>query len=124
LYDVVLEAQDAAIAAVKPGAKLRSDVHQAARRVIAEAGYGAYFGHSTSHYVGLLVHDVGDRDGTLEAGMVITVEPGIYLPDDATGIRIEDMLLVTKRGARVLTEDLPRSADEIEALMKSRKSSK
>ena len=92
-------------------------MHAAARAVIEEAGYGPQFLHSTSHYVGLAVHDVGPRDGELEAGMVITVEPGIYLVDEALGVRIEDIVLVTEDGHELLTRALPASADEIEAMM-------
>jgi len=120
IYEIVLAAQAAAIAAVKPGARLRGDVHAAARAVIEEAGYGRQFLHSTSHYVGLAVHDVGLRDGELEAGMVITVEPGIYLVDEALGVRIEDIVLVTEDGYELLTRALPAGVDEIEAMMSNR----
>jgi Xaa-Pro aminopeptidase len=120
VYEVVLRAQDAALARVKPGAKLRSDVHAAAVKVIEDAGYKGFFNHGTSHYVGLDVHDVGERDGVLVPGMVITVEPGVYLPGKGFGVRIEDMVVVTADGYRLLTAQLPRKPEEIEALMAAR----
>lgn len=117
IYDIVLAAQEAALLAVKPGAKLRSDVHKAAKDVIAAAGYEKAFMHGTSHYVGLAVHDVGPRDGELRPGMVITVEPGIYLPEEGIGVRIEDMVLVTDRGYELLSAALPRTAEGVEGAM-------
>ena len=67
-----------------------------------------------SHHIGLEVHDACDPEMPLEEGMVITVEPGIYIPEEGIGVRIEDMVLVTKDGARVMTGALPREAAEIE----------
>jgi Xaa-Pro aminopeptidase len=106
LYDVVLEAQFAGLAAVRAGAHGRRDVDEAARAVIAAAGYAERFGHGTGHGVGLEVHEapllgrtLGDE---LAAGMVCTVEPGIYLEGDA-GVRIEDTVLVTVDGCERLT---------------------
>lgn len=105
IYQVVLQAQQAGIAAVKPGVPA-AEVDAAARRVIDDAGYGAYFGHSTGHGVGLNVHEaprVSAASGDmLEAGMVITVEPGIYLPGRG-GVRTEDVVVVREHGAEVLT---------------------
>ena len=75
---------------------------------------GKYFTHGISHHIGLEVHDANDPAMPLEDGMVISVEPGIYIPEENIGIRIEDMVLVTKEGARVLTGALPREASEIE----------
>jgi Xaa-Pro aminopeptidase len=112
LYEIVLQAQEAAIGAVRPGATL-DDVHAAARAVLEEAGHGDDFPHKTSHWLGLDVHDVGDRDRPLEAGMVLTVEPGIYLPDEELGIRIEDDVLVTEDGSEVLSAGLPREPDAL-----------
>ena len=119
IYNIVLAASRAAFEAVKPGVTLR-DVHKAASDVIEKAGYGKYFIHYTSHYMGMDVHDVGDRDQRLVPGMVFTVEPGIYIPEEKIGIRIEDDVLVTAEGCRVLSESIPRRADEIEKLMRGK----
>ena len=119
IYDIVLKAQQAAFALVKPGVTYE-DLDQAARKVIDEAGYGDYFIHGLGHFVGLDVHDAGAYAKPLEAGMVVTLEPGIYIPAKAMGIRIEDEVLVTATGARYLSTGLPRSADEIERVMAER----
>ena len=113
IYAVVLEAQLAGIAAVKPGASQR-DVDSAARSVIRDAGFGDFFPHGTSHHVGMDVHDVGPRRA-LQPGMVITVEPGIYIAKESLGIRIEDMVLVTADGGKVLSSAIPKSAEAMEA---------
>ncbi len=143
----VLAAQAAAIATVKPGARF-DDVHQAALRslvpslidlgllsgdpeaLIKGEAYRPFYMHRTSHWLGLDVHDVGAyrKDGEsrrLEAGMVLTVEPGIYVAPDADapvrlrgiGVRIEDDVLVTASGHEVLTEAIPRAIDAIEDLV-------
>ena len=117
IYQLVLKAQAAAIEAVRPGVAWK-EVLQAARKVIEEAGYGEYFIHSIGHYLGMDVHDVGSSQ-PLEPGMVITVEPGIYLTKESLGVRIEDDVLVTQGGCRVLSASLPKSVEEIEALMRS-----
>jgi Xaa-Pro aminopeptidase len=116
IYQIVLDAQKAAIAKIKPGVRI-NDVHEAAMNYIRSKGYEKYFIHGTSHHIGLEVHDVGDTFRPLEANMVITVEPGIYLPDEQIGIRIEDDVLVTADGSRVLSI-FPREINEIEALVK------
>lgn len=116
IYKLVLKAQEAAIQAVKPGVTL-AQVHQAALEVIKKAGYGDYFIHYIGHFLGMDVHDVNSRDKPLEPGMVITVEPGIYLSEEALGIRIEDDILVTAEGCRVLSESIPKSIAQIESLM-------
>jgi Xaa-Pro aminopeptidase len=150
LYDVVLAAQDAAIDQARVG-KQWQDVHDAAIRAATEGmiglgilqgsleeaiesrRYKQYYVHNTGHWLGLDVHDVGEYtiDGhsrELEPGMVMTIEPGIYIQPGATGvpecwrgvgIRIEDNVAITKDGPRLLTEGLARSADDIEALMAS-----
>ena len=147
LYEAVLAAQLAAIAAVRPGATLEG-VHKTAVRVLVEAliahglltgsvdeavekdGYRRFYMHRTSHWLGRDVHDVGSyaRDGhprLLEAGMVLTVEPGLYVPggaDDVAphfrgiGIRIEDDVLVTDSGCEVLSAAAPKHVAEVEAL--------
>lgn len=119
VYDAVLRAQEAGIAAVRPGARVR-DVHAAARRVLEEEGLARHFFHGTSHWLGLDVHDVGDYDTPLAPGMVLTVEPGAYIAEDEIGVRIEDDVLVTEDGCELLSSGMPRRADEIEALMRGR----
>ena len=104
-YEAVLEAQLAGIAEVIPG-KTAGQVDQAARQVLRQAKLDRYFTHSTGHGVGLEIHEpprLGkEQSERLEPGMVITIEPGIYLPGKG-GIRIEDMVVVTDRGCQVLT---------------------
>ena len=110
IYDIVLEAQMTALEAVKPGVAC-GEVDKAARDVISGYGYGDAFGHGTGHGVGLHIHEAprlgpGVKE-ELEPGMVVTVEPGIYLPRWG-GVRIEDMVLVTDRGKEVLTRSIPK----------------
>jgi Xaa-Pro aminopeptidase len=104
-YEAVLEAQQAGVAAVKPGATC-GEVDEAARAVLRKAGLSKYFTHSTGHGVGLEIHEsprlAAEQTQELEPGMVVTVEPGIYLAEKF-GIRIEDMVAVTERGNKVLT---------------------
>lgn len=105
IFDTVRDAHDAAIAAIRPGVAA-GQIDRVARTVIAKAGYGKQFTHALGHGLGLHVHD-GPRVGKgvktrLEPGMVITIEPGIYLPG-VGGIRLEDDVLVTDRGAEVLS---------------------
>ncbi|WP_434511835.1 M24 family metallopeptidase [Desulfitobacterium sp. AusDCA] len=106
IYDVVLQAQKAGIAALKPGIQGK-EVDAAARKVIADAGYGDKFGHGLGHCVGLAIHEYPRlslaEEQILEPGMVITIEPGIYIPDWG-GVRIEDMALITENGCKVLTQ--------------------
>ncbi|HEV3260107.1 MAG TPA: Xaa-Pro peptidase family protein [Gemmataceae bacterium] len=105
VYGVVLKAQDRAIRAIRPGAKA-CDIDAEARAVIAEAGFGHFFSHGLGHGLGLQVHEAPalrqNSDTVLQAGMVTTVEPGIYLPGWG-GVRIEDDVLVTPDGHEVLT---------------------
>jgi Xaa-Pro aminopeptidase len=116
IYNVVLAAQLAAIKACKPGVPMYA-VDAAARKVIERAGYGDAFVHSIGHPLGLAVHDVVP-DHALVENMVITIEPGIYLPDRRLGVRIEDDILITKTGHRVLTPNVPKTVKDIEALMR------
>ena len=107
IYQVVREAQRAAIKKIRPGVKC-SSIDSAARKVIAQAGLGDYFIHRTGHGVGLDIHELPcveeNSKQVLRAGMVLTVEPGVYIPGFG-GMRIEDMVLVTKKGNEVLTEE-------------------
>jgi Xaa-Pro aminopeptidase len=137
IYEIVLRAQKEAIKEVKPGASFLAP-HNRAVQVIADgllklgiikdrSEVRKYFMHGTSHYLGLDVHDVGTYK-TLEPGMVITVEPGIYIPEGSDcdpkywniGVRIEDDILVTEGGYEILSDGAPREIDEIEKLMKRR----
>jgi len=147
VYEVVLAAQLAAIDKVQPQARW-NEPHDAAVRVLTEGmldlgllagdvteliekdAYRRFYMHRTGHWLGMDVHDVGEYKlggewRTLEPGMVLTVEPGIYIAQGADvdqkwwniGIRIEDDVLVTREGHEVITSDLPKSVEEIEALM-------
>ena len=104
-YDAVLEAQEAAVAAVRPGATC-GEVDEAARGRLRRAGLAKYFTHSTGHGVGLEIHEspriAAGQTLELKPGMVVTIEPGVYMPGKF-GIRIEDMVAVTERGGKVLT---------------------
>lgn len=115
LYDLVLRSQAAAIGAVKLGATL-ADIDAAGRKVIVDAGFGDAFIHGMGHHLGLETHDASP-DAPLEVGAVITVEPGIYLPKESVGIRIEDDVAVTATGYELLTPGIPRSADDVERAM-------
>jgi Xaa-Pro aminopeptidase len=130
IYDIVLGAQRAAIAAVKPGASIasRAGLYKIAYDYINSHGkdlhgepLGKYFTHGLSHHVGLDVHDESDNNVPLAPGMVITIEPGIYIPEENIGVRIEDTLLVTETGAKVLSAALPTDPDEIERELAQRK---
>jgi Xaa-Pro aminopeptidase len=113
VYNVVLKAQEQAIAAIKPGLTGR-EVDAVARRVIADAGFGRHFGHGLGHGLGLDIHEAprlaAAAEQLLKPGMVVTVEPGVYLPGWG-GVRIEDDILVTKTGYEVLT-DVPKKLEE------------
>jgi Xaa-Pro aminopeptidase len=132
IYDVVLGAQKAAIAAIKPGITINRNspgsIYKIAYDYINTHGkdlqgdpLGKYFTHGLSHHVGLDVHDASDTTTPLKAGMVITVEPGVYIPEENIGIRIEDIVLVTETGAKVLSAALPTDPDEIERALAQRK---
>lgn len=116
VYEVVLAALEAATRAAKPGVWMH-EVDAAAREVIEKAGYGDAFMHGVGHQLGMEVHDV-TPDGPLRAGMVVTIEPGIYLPAKRMGIRVEDDVLVTPRGGEALTGMIPKGAEEVEAAMR------
>jgi Xaa-Pro aminopeptidase len=115
IYELVLRAQEVSLAAVKAGAGAR-EVDAVAREIITQAGHGEHFGHGLGHGVGAEVHE-GPRlsqrsEATLEAGQVVTVEPGVYVPN-AVGVRIEDLTVVTEDGCEVLT-GLPKDLQVIE----------
>lgn len=115
VYDTALRAQEAALGHLRAGA-VYEDVQERARDVIRAAGHIDDFWHGLGHFVGLEVHDAGIYAEPLPAGAVVTVEPGIYLPERGFGIRIEDDYLVTARGHEHLSRGVPRGAEEIEAL--------
>jgi Xaa-Pro aminopeptidase len=128
IYDIVLGAQNAALAACKPGATFAKDGPNSLFRIaydyINSHGrdqrgdrLGKYFIHGLGHHIGLDVHDAGEAFRPLEPGMVVTIEPGIYIPEEKLGVRIEDDVLVTPTGCQLLSERLPRTADEIERIM-------
>jgi len=114
IYQVVLAAQQEAFEACQPGRPL-AEVDEAARGLIAQAGYGGAFGHGLGHGVGLEVHEgptvKEGGEGEEKAGMVHTVEPGIYLPG-VGGVRIEDMVLLGEKGAERITS-LPRDIESM-----------
>jgi Xaa-Pro aminopeptidase len=132
LYEVVLGAQKAALSALRPGVMLGSRVNQTGiHKLVADyisshgkdrngESLGKYFTHGVGHHVGLNVHDAFDPAMPLEAGMIVTLEPGIYIPEEGIGIRIEDVVLITDHGAKVLSEKLPREISDIEKAMAAR----
>jgi Xaa-Pro aminopeptidase len=115
VYMVVMKAQEAALRAIRPGVPVKS-VDAEARSVIADAGFGDFFGHGLGHGLGLQVHEApflrANSDAVLEAGMVVTVEPGIYLPGWG-GVRIEDDVLVSADGCEVLTKQVSRELKSV-----------
>jgi Xaa-Pro aminopeptidase len=130
IYEIVLGAQNAAIAALKPGVdfcreeKGVKSVYLIAYNYINTHGkdlhgqpLGQYFIHGLGHNIGLNVHDPGEYCKPFEAGMVVTIEPGIYIPEENLGVRIEDDFLITESGNKFLSEKLPRNVDEIEKIM-------
>ena len=149
-YQVVLRAQKEAIASVKPGMTLDSVHEQVVKSLtggmielgllqgsvderIADKSFRRFYMHKTSHWLGMDVHDVGlyhekGSSRPLQAGMVITIEPGLYISEDeegippeykGIGIRIEDDILVTEQGFEVLTHEVPKEINEIEKLCRS-----
>ena len=136
VYNAVLAVHKAAIALLTPG-KTFDEYNKEVGRIMeaeliglglltsaevkhqseAEPLYKKYYPHGTSHYLGLDVHDYGDRYRKFEPGMVLTCEPGIYIRNEAIGIRIENDILITQDGPVDLTENIPREAEEIEELM-------
>jgi len=152
IYDIVLASLDAALTLFRPGTSIQDVTSDVVRimitglvklgilkgdveQLMADNAHRAFFMHGLSHWLGLDVHDVGvygpDRSRTLESGMVLTVEPGLYIAPDADvppqyrgiGIRIEDDILITENGNENLTASVVKKADEIEALMAAAKHS-
>ena len=114
VYQAVYDAQEAAFLECKPGSNL-SKVHQAAQKVLTDRGFGKMW-HGTSHWLGMSTHDVGLGNAAFLPGMVFTVEPGIYLPDEKMGVRIEDVVVITEDGYELLSAVIPRHPDAIEKL--------
>ncbi len=128
IYEIVLGAQEAAMRALKPGMDMcrkgDKSVYKIAYDYINSHGkdqhgkpLGQYFIHGLGHNIGLNVHDPGDLCKPLVPGMVVTVEPGIYIPEENLGVRIEDDVLITDTGYELLSQRLPRAPDEIEKIM-------
>jgi Xaa-Pro aminopeptidase len=128
IYDVVLGAQNAVFAALKPGTnycksgdhslyKISYDYINSHGRDLHGKKLGQYYIHGLGHDIGLDVHDPGEYCKPLEAGMVVTVEPGVYIPEENLGVRIEDDVLITDTGYELLSKRLPRDPDEIEKIM-------
>lgn len=138
VYDAVLRVQEQAIAMLRPGTMLK-DYHREvglmmqdelvklklisksdiAKQNPKNPAYKKYFMHGTSHFLGLDTHDVGDWEVPMEEGNVFTCEPGIYIPEERIGVRIEDDIHLTRKGPVNLMKNIPKDADEIEELMNS-----
>ena len=124
IYELVLATQAAVIDSVRPGITFweleriaRSYMRVHSKGLCGESGCDGYFLHGLGHWLGMDVHDVGSYATPFAPGMMVTIEPGIYLAEEELGVRIEDDVLVTEDGHEVLSADLPRSVAEIEALM-------
>lgn len=123
VYTIVLDTQQYIASIAQAGYWLRNQhqpdksLHHLAVQFLKDQGYDTYFPHGIGHYLGLDVHDVGDYSEPLKEGDVITIEPGIYIPQEKLGIRIEDNYWVTGKGVVCLSEDLPRDSYEVEEMM-------
>lgn len=128
IYSIVLRAQKDVISKIRPGLRFK-DLNEIAKNSLFEGlkeiglisdidDLDKYYYHGVSHYLGLDTHDVGSRDIVLEPGMVLTVEPGLYIKEEGIGIRIEDNILVTESGNENLSKEIPKEINEIEELMK------
>jgi Xaa-Pro aminopeptidase len=118
VYRAVYQAQEDIFAAIKPGVTM-ADLQHAAEESLRRSGHLADFIHGFGHFVGLDVHDTGDYEKPLPPGAIITVEPGVYLPERNFGVRIEDMVLITDKGYKLLTADIPRKLEDVEAWVAS-----
>ena len=116
IYDAVLAAQQAGIAAAKPGAKI-ADVERACSTVLKERGFSKLIRHASCHHIGMEVHDVGRTSEVLEPGVAFTIEPGLYEEASGIGVRIEDVVVITEDGCENLTAGVPRDRAAIEALI-------
>lgn len=127
IYNIVLKAQQDVIDAMKPGIPFE-ELNKVCQKSLADSlisiglikdfsELSKYYYHGVSHYLGLDVHDIGSRNGLLKEGMVLTVEPGLYIAEESIGIRIEDDVLITETGNVVLSSHIPKSVEEIERLM-------
>ena len=114
LYEWVLEAQTRSVAVLKPGVTMR-EVHAASVASFKEHGVEMHFKHGVGHQLGIRVHDVPGFRGKLKQGMLVTVEPGLYVSAENIGIRIEDDYLITATGSRKLSDSIPSDPDELEA---------
>ena len=128
IYNIVLGAQNAALAALKPGMELCPKGGKSLQKIAYDyinshgkdlhgKSLGQYYIHGLGHNIGLNVHDPGEYCKPLEPGMVVTVEPGIYIPEENLGVRIEDDVLITDTGYKFLSQRLPRDPGEIEKIM-------
>jgi Xaa-Pro aminopeptidase len=126
IYSIVLDAQKRVIEMIKPGVTL-ADLNQATTTFLAEGllaiglientdDVTKYYMHNVSHFLGMDTHDLGGRMATLEPGNVITVEPGIYIPEEKLGVRIEDDVLITETGFCVLSQNIPKEINDIEEI--------
>ena len=126
IYQLVLDVHKEIIEMIKPGVSLM-DLQVKTRELLAESALAIglikdldeitrYYMHGVSHFLGLDTHDLGGRNAILEAGNVITVEPGIYIPEENLGVRIEDDVLVTESGNHVLSHNIPKEISEIEEI--------
>jgi len=128
IYDIVLGAQNAALAALKPGMDMCQKGDKSVYRISYDyinthgkdlhgKSLGQYYIHGLGHNIGLDVHDPGESCKALVPGQVVTMEPGIYIPEENLGVRIEDDVLITDTGYKFLSERLPRDPEEIEKIM-------
>lgn len=129
IYSLVLDVQKKVIEMIKPGLEM-AELNKTARDLLAAAmveigliehpdDVMKYYMHSVTHFLGMDTHDVGGRNAILEVGNVITVEPGIYIPEEKLGVRIEDDVLVTESGYCVLSQNIPKEVSELEEIRKA-----
>ena len=114
VYRAFYQAQEDIFAAIKPGVSM-ADLQHVSEESFKRSGFLDRSLHGFGHFVGLEVHDAGDYEGPLLVGAVFTVEPGLYLPDRGFGVRIEDEVLVTEKGYRLLSAEIPRKLEAVEA---------